>query len=103
MRNSLEDESREYYRQRGMWFLLLGALLGGIITIALAFAFWLEKWGHHIAADSPGHEYQIAVGLAVGLVISLLVVSLLIWRATWYLGRARRPDIMTTPATPVPE
>ncbi len=86
--NFLEDDLGEMYRQRGRWFLLLGALLGGIIAIATAFGFWLEKWGNHIGGGRGEDVHDIALALAIALLIVVIVIVLMIWRASTYLARA---------------
>jgi hypothetical protein len=86
--NYLEDDPSEFYRQRGRWFLLLGALLGGIILIATALGFWLENWGNHIGGGRGEDAHGIAVAFGVVLTVVAIVVALMIWRARVLLARA---------------
>jgi hypothetical protein len=86
--NILEDDLGEMYRQRGRWFLLLGALLGSIFAIAAALGFWLEQWGNHIGGGRGENVHDIAVGLAIALLIAVIVIALMVWRATTYLAKA---------------
>ncbi len=86
--NILEDDLGEMYRQRGRWFLLLGALLGTIFAIAAALGFWLEQWGNHIGGGRGENVHDIAVGLAIALLIAVIVIALMVWRATTYLAKA---------------
>jgi hypothetical protein len=92
----LDNDPVEFYEQRGHWFLLLGALLGGIVTLALAIGFGLQEWGHHITPDPGDRAYQIEVGFAVGFVVAVIVIALLVWRALYLLRQAHKL------ATPVP-
>jgi hypothetical protein len=98
--NVLEDDPGELYRQRGRWFLLLGALLGGIIAIATAFGFWLEQWGNHIGGGRGEDTHDIAVALAIAMLIVVIVIALMVWRASTYLARANQfvPTVRTSPA-----
>jgi hypothetical protein len=103
--NFLEDDPSEFYRQRGRWFLLLGALLGGIILLATALGFWLENWGNHIGGGQGEDAHGIAVALGVVLTAVVIVVALLIWRAGVLLGRANsleRTEFAPLPRAPSP-
>jgi hypothetical protein len=88
MSTTLEQDLGTMYRQRGRWFLLLGALLGGIIALPTVFGFWLEKWGNHIGGGRGEDAQGIAVALAIVLTVILIVISLLIWRARVLLAKA---------------
>jgi hypothetical protein len=86
--NVLEDDRGEMYRQRGRWFLLLGALLSGIIAIATAFGFWLEQWGNHIGGGTGEDTHDIAVALAIVLLVVIIIMALMVWRASTYFTKA---------------
>src|SRR5579859_7607064 len=86
--NILEDDLGEMYRQRGRWFLILGALLGGMIALATAFGFWLEQWGNHIGGGRGEDVHDIAVAFAIALLLVVIVIVLLVWRASAYLAKA---------------
>lgn len=103
MSNISEDDLGEFYRQRGRWFLLLGALLGGIIALATAFGFWLENWGNHIGGGQGEDAHDIAVALAIVLTVVVIVIALLMWRARVLLTRANgfQHAVMET-ASPLP-
>jgi hypothetical protein len=98
--NYLEDDPGEFYRQRGRWFLLLGALLGGIILLATALGFWLENWGNHIGGGQGEDAHGIAVALGVVLTAVVIVVALLIWRGRVLLGRADSFELTESPPIP---
>ena len=100
--NILEDDLGDVYRQRGRWFLLLGALLGGIIAVATAFGFWLEKWGNHIGGGRGEDVHGIAVGLAIALLVVVIVIVLMVWRASTYLAKANDFVPATRAVTPQP-
>jgi hypothetical protein len=100
MGNIVEDDLGEIYRQRGRWFLLLGALLGGIIALATAFGFWLENWGNHIGGGPGEDAHGIAVALAIVLTVVVIVVALLIWRARVLLERANSFQTAVLETTP---
>jgi hypothetical protein len=100
--NVLEDDLGEMYRQRGRWFLLLGVLLSGIITIAAAFGFWLEQWGHHLGGGAGEDAHGIAVALAIVLLMVIIVMALMVWRASTYFTKANEfvPVRRTSTAQP---
>jgi hypothetical protein len=98
--NYLEDDLGEFYRQRGRWFLLLGALLGGIILLATALGFWLENWGNHIGGGQGEDAHGISVALGVVLTGVVIVVALLIWRARVLLDRADSFEQAKSPPMP---
>src|SRR5947209_16915970 len=98
--NILEEDLGEMYRQRGRWFLLLGALLGGIIALAVAFGFWLEQWGNHIGGGRGEDVHDIAVALAIALLLVVIVIALMVWRASTYLAKASHFVPATRPITP---
>ena len=99
--NILEDDLGEMYRQRGRWFLLLGALLGGIIALATAVGFWLEKWGNHIGGGRGEDAHDISVALAIALLIVVIVIALMVWRASTYLAKAH--EFVPTARTLTPQ
>lgn len=98
--NMWNDDLGEMYRQRARWFLLLGGLLGGIITLAAAFGFWLEQWGRHMGGG-PGEDAQgLATGLAVALVAVVVVIALVLWRSAVLFRRAREYEESWLTVTP---
>jgi hypothetical protein len=102
MSTILEQDLGEMYRQRGRWFLLLGALLGGIIALASVLGFWLEKWGNHIGGGRGEDAQGIAVALAIVLTVLVIVIALMIWRARVLLARANGPRPAAGRITPQP-